>query len=263
MFYFVGFAPSAETSACTWQGFSSSKDGGLVTTRDLVDHLGVSERVSCWVTGDPMLQLRLLISGFLDGGDLAKLACLDGNYCGLAGRFPRRHLPLAGWGRASRSLPNSWPRRTTRLPAVAHRPSLRRFLLQQRFHYVPPLPKRPAGREGAPGSLDESLPGDKPCPWGYNVVYSSCLSTQAWGGRRAAAGSPHPRGCSCPCAATLTLFLPFSSLLSFSLSLLVLFGGCRAGSLTGMLWGNYAIRVAAGCRPGEHGGTGAGECPCV
>lgn len=37
----------------------------------------------------------------------------------------------------------------------------------------------------------------------------------------------------------------------FSLFLLVLFSGCWAGSPTGMLWGNYAMRVTVGCCPGE------------
>lgn len=60
----------------------------MFSGRDLIDHLGLSKWMSCWVVGDPALQLRLLISGFLDGGDLAELACLDGNYYGLAGRFP-------------------------------------------------------------------------------------------------------------------------------------------------------------------------------
>lgn len=69
MFYFIGFVPSTKPSVCMWQGLSSSKDGGLVTTRDLVDHLGLSERMSSWVAGDTMLQLRLLISGFINGSD--------------------------------------------------------------------------------------------------------------------------------------------------------------------------------------------------
>lgn len=99
MFYFAGFAPSAEPFVCARQGLHSSRDGGLITTRDLVDHLDLSERVSCWVAGDPELQLgSCWFSGFLDRGVLPKLACLDENYCGLAGRFSRRHLPLAGRG---------------------------------------------------------------------------------------------------------------------------------------------------------------------
>lgn len=121
------------------------------------------------------------------------------------------------------------------LPAVAHCPTPCRFLSQQSFHCVPPTQNLQQG--GQEGLLDESLPGDVPHPEGHNVVYSSCLSPKVWGGGQLLQG-PH--------AAPMTLFLPSSSL-SFSVSLLVLLGGCWAGSPTGMLWGNYGTRDIAGC----------------
>lgn len=108
--------------------------------------------------------------------------------------------------------------------------------------------------------LPKPLPGHKPHPGGHNVVYSSCLSTKAWGGEGL------PQGSCAPEAAVVPVQLPrcISYLLPlFSLSLLVLFGGCWAGSPTGMLWGNYAVRVTAGCCPGEHVGMGSGGCLSV
>lgn len=147
-----------------------------------------------------------------------------------------------------RSLPDSWPRRTTCPPTVTHCPALCGFFLQQRFHYAPTLPKPPAGRAGARSSLDKSLPGDKP------ILEDTTWSTLHAFQPRCGVMESCPRGCGRPCAAAPMLFLLSSFLLSFSLSLLVRFGGCWAGSPTGMLWGNYAVRVAAGCRPGEHKG---------
>ena len=130
------------------------------------------------------------------------------------------------------------------------------------FTTCPSLPKPPAGRAEAPDSQDESLAGEKPHPGGHNMVCSSCLSTEAWGGRGLPQG-PRTRGFIHPCASPPLLFLLSSSLLSFSLSPMVLFGGCRAGSPTGMLWGNYAARVTVGCCPGARRGTGAGGCLSV
>lgn len=88
----------------------------------------------------------------------------------------------------------------------------------------------------AGGLLGESLPGDVPHAEGT-----------AWSTHRAF----HPRSgvvgeLQGSHAAPVTLFLPSSSL-SFSISLLVVLGGCWAGSPTGMLWGNYGARDLVGC----------------
>lgn len=106
-----------------------------------------------------------------------------------------------------------------------------------------------------PKFLDASLPGDKPHPERHNMVYSH-HAFQPWCG--AAEG----------CCKVLPTQLPHDSsyLLSlFSLfpSLSMPFGGCWAGSTTGMLWGNYTSRVPAGCCSGECRGTGKGGCLSV
>lgn len=93
MFYFVGFAPAPSALRAHGRDSAQARMEVWFGARDLVDHLGLSESVFCWVAGNSTLQLRLLISGFLDGGDLA---CLDGNYWGFAGRFPWRHQRQVG-----------------------------------------------------------------------------------------------------------------------------------------------------------------------
>jgi len=157
-----------------------------------------------------VLQLRLLIGGFVDGGDVLKLACLDGKYCGLAGRFPWRHLPLAGWDQASRSLPDSWPRRTTRQPTVTHLPALCGFFFQQRFHHVPLSPKT-SSREGRGSRLAGRVPRWRKTPsWRAQHGLLIVPFNRGVGWQRAAAGSPHPRLHSSLCispAAFLTFFL--------------------------------------------------------
>lgn len=90
------------------------------------------------------------------------------------------------------------------LAAVAHCLTPYRFLLQQSFDYVPCTQNLQQGEQEGP--LGEPIPGDVPHAEGYNMVHSPCLSPEVWGGGQLLQG-PH--------AASLTLFLPPSSL-SFS-----------------------------------------------
>lgn len=153
------------------------------------------------------------------------------------------------WLGPSREIP---PQHLTDTPACCHPLSLSpRVPLAAEVSLHALLPEPPAGRAEAPGLLGESLPGDKPHSGGHNVFYASCLSTQPRG------DGGLPQGPRTREAEVIPMQLPqcFSYLLPlfslFLLSLSVLFGGCWAGSPTGMLWGNYAGRVAVGCSLGS------------